>query len=53
MDYENIFRKLHKFWRELINIGIVNILIRSGFDSKSALLSESADDMIKFDYSTV
>ena len=39
MDNINIFHKLEGFLKEPINIGIINILMRSGFDSKLALLS--------------
>lgn len=38
MEKENIFCKLESFLREPINIDIINILMRSGYDCKLALL---------------
>lgn len=44
---ENIYHKLQKLLKEPIHIDIINILVRSGFDSKSALLGINTNIVIQ------
>lgn len=49
MNNQNIFRKLEEVLKEPINIDIINILTRSGFDSKVALSCLNLDSIIEIE----